>query len=32
MDYSDRTYAFANIADIDNVDFSHVMDPKCGNS
>ena len=26
MDYSDRTYAFANIADIDNVDFSQVME------
>ena len=26
MDYSDRTYAFANATDIDKVDFSQVME------
>ena len=26
MDYSNRTYAFANTTDIDNVDFSQVME------
>ena len=26
MDYSNRTYAFANTADIGNVDFSQVME------
>ncbi len=25
-DYSDRTYAFANVTDIDKVDFSQVME------
>ncbi len=26
MDYSNRTYAFANTTDIDNVDFAQVME------